>query len=416
MPSDGRFVVPAALLLLAFGLSVMWAARDEITASHAFEYHGGHIVVTFHGEASHEEVFGPHAVWSIAPRTGEGSYEGAHLDRAPGWLSFQYSINGTRTELLVAKKPVMNHVSWDAIARAGAALGTDEPVVVSGRPYAQNARLRAVDGREFRVRLPRCGQSTMAQLSEWNLLIGGVHAGDPDFTGGAYGWLPEPYTDGDLMVGQAGSLTWCQDAWRGRPGYRVLRGYFHVSRFHAASSDLRTDRIVWRPVLELVQPEADAGGHTPGWDPAPGETSPHRDVTYFGMLDHEEVFETGWRLTDDVPLDAGVYIGDGTPSWLHFELEGRTLLVAASPVKHSLSWHAIARAGAALGDGTAVRVLGTSLPQQAEVSDRHGDRYRVRLLTCGESTMDPRSEWNRLIGGVHVGDGDFVASPDGRYG
>lgn len=217
-------------------------------------------------------------------------------------------------------------------------------------------------------------------------------------------------------MGYGGSLSWCQDGWRPEPGHRVLRGYFHVSRFHAAGSHVRTDRIVWRPVLELVEidePNEARSGRMQAWQ---GETAPHRDVTFFGVVRHDQLFDPDWRITDAVLLDMGAYVDDGRPHWLHFESGTKTLLVATVPVKHSLSWDAIAQAGAALGDGSVVRLAGGSHVQQAEVTDLHGTRYRLRLLTCGESTMDPRSEWNRLIGGVHVGDGDFLASPDGRFG
>jgi hypothetical protein len=381
-----------------------------------FDHDGTRVEVEFEGEWAFEELFEDSQPFALQPLTEDGSIEGQPLDFTPSWLRFTYRIGPERRTVLVASRPVMNHVSWDAIARAGAALGNGASVVVAGVPHPQNARVRAADGSEYHVRLPGCGQSTLAHLSEWNLLIGGVHAGDQDFVGESYGWLAEPYTDEDLMVGFGGSLTWCRDDWRSEPGYRVLRGYFRVSRFHAAQSDTRTDRIVWRPVLELVESdEADLQRSRP-MPARGGETSPHRDVRFLGVLRHEELFAGDWRLTDAVPLDMGVYVDEGRPSWLHFELDGRTLLVAASPVKHSLSWAAIAQAGAALGDGSVVQISGAGHVQRTEVSDRQGTRYRLRLLSCGESTMDPKSEWNRLIGGIHEGDGDFVASSDGRYG
>lgn len=396
--------------------SALEALKQAVAEVAEFEHHGAQVRVEFYGEVPSTELFGNAIGLPLQPIAEDGGLEGVLIDLSPSWLRFTYWIGSKQRTVLVAKRPLMTHISWDAIARAGAALGNDALIVVSGVPHAQNARVRAADGSVYRVRLPRCGQSTMAHLSEWNLLIRGVHGGDPDFAGNRYGWLNEPFTDEDLMVGFGGSLTWCQDVWRSEPGYRVVRGYFHVSRFHAAPSHIRTDRIVWRPVLELVDSGESYGSRLGGTPAQAAEISPHQDVTYFGLLDHEELFDGGWRITDAVPLDMGVYVKDGRPSWLHFEMEGKALFVAATPVKHSLSWNAIAQAGAALGDGSIVRLAGASHVQRAEVSDAHGNRYRVRLLTCGTSTMDPDSEWNRLIGGIHIGDGDFVANADGRFG
>jgi hypothetical protein len=54
--------------------------------------------------------------------------------------------------------------------------------------------------------------------------------------------------------------------------------------------------------------------------------------------------------------------------------------------------------------------------QDAEAIDIRGVRYRVRLLRCGKSTYDHGSEWNLLVGGLHVGDGDFQPHRDPAYG
>jgi hypothetical protein len=192
----------------------------------------------------------------------------------------------------------------------------------------------------------------------------------------------------------------------------VARGYFLVSRLHATESHFRSDRLHWRPVLELVSEEVP----TPRSTAAPSaELSPDRRVWYLGRVSNAEVFGSG-RITDQVPIRSGINVKGGRPDWLQFQVAGRVLLLAAGPVRHRVSWDAIAEAGAALGDDSLVRVGEVDRAQSAEVADVRGCRYRVRLMRCGMRTHDEESEWNQLIGGLHQGDGDFLASRDGRYG
>ena len=395
------------------------------TETTRFSHDGSDVEVIFRGELGHDELFAAGETLAgeggiVVPIDGDGEPEGAITEARPAWLSFTYRIDGDERNLLVAKQPVMNDVSWDAIARAGAALGDGVNLPVGGANHLQDATLQGADGHRYRVRLLRCGQSTTAPLAEWNLLIGAVHTGDRDFAGDRYGWITAPYSDSDLVVGYGGSLNWCQEPWRENRRQRVVRGYFKVSRFHATASEFSGDRVYWRPALERIEDDDDARISAPlpdGLDlPARPQVSPDRRVRYFGPVSNEALWGDEGRIADLVSLDDGEVLGDGAPPWLLFQYAGGTLLLAARPVRRSLSWDAIARAGAALGDGSSVRVGRSSHRQDTEISDVHGNRYRVRLVGCGRATLDRSSEWNRLIGGLHRGDGDFVASPDGVYG
>jgi hypothetical protein len=399
------------------------AVEDRPSASMRLTHEGMEVEVTYRGEVGHAELFAADELLAgeaghVTPVDAEGLPQGSLTQPRPTWLSFRYRIGSETRHVLVAKTPMMNDVSWDAIARAGAALGDGQPLRVGGRDIRQDATIRAADGHEYRVRLPRCGQSTTWPLSEWNLLIGGVHEGDQDFRGEGYGWIDDPYTDADLKVGYQGSLSWCADAWRRDASKRVVRGYFKVSRFHASSPEFHGTRLYWRPVLERVEPDRPAPGPMPaGLSVADRpQISPDRQVRYFGPIANDELFGEDGRIAELVGLEAGEAVIRREPQWLMFQYQGRTLLVAAVPVRRSLSWDQIAEVGAARGDGSIVKVGRARHEQRAEVTDRHGNRYRVRNLRCGESTLDKSSEWNRLIGGVHRGDGDFVASPDGLYG
>ncbi len=409
-------VAASALALLVFLVLVGDARPEErVPQAVSFEHMGSKIEVAYLGEVDGEELFGPGGTLldHVQPVCGDGEPEGTIHEATPAWLQLEYRIDDYSRTVLVAKKPLMNEVSWNAVARAGAALGDGSSVRVGHRSFEQNAILTDPLGRRYRVRLMRCGQSTTAPFSEWNLLVGGVHEGDLDFRGERYGWLEPPYSDEDLKVGYEGSLNWCRELWLAGRGERVVRGYFNVSRFHATAPGFKGGRIFWRPILELVEPDAE---QRPLPFEARPEVSPNRAVSYYGTVSYDTLFGDLPGIRDLVEIREDNIIEDGRPDWLRFVHEGKILLVAAKPVGHSISWDAIARAGGVSGDGSLVRVGAATYQQDLEVEDAGGHRYRVRLLRCGESTIDHRSEWNALIGGVHVGDGAFVASPDGLYG
>jgi hypothetical protein len=178
---------------------------------------------------------------------------GQRLDpKPPDWLKFSYEGK----TLLVAARPLRYGLSWDSIARAGAALGDGSDVRVGSDSYRQDASVVGARGERYRVRLLRCGRSTLDLGSEWNALIGGIHAGDGDFRSapqGVYGWLSPPFTDEDLGVGReaAGRATWCQETFEiGGEAFAVNRGYLTVSRFHATPTGFEGTGFGWRPVLE----------------------------------------------------------------------------------------------------------------------------------------------------------------------
>jgi len=409
-----RRMARGAALSLCLLIAVGCGVRDSETLR--FSQGATDVEVTFRGEVADTDLFGPKGslLDHVHPLNGTGRRQGQVSSARPGWLHFEYQLNGERREVLVAKQPLMNHVSWEDIARAGAVADDDPGLAVGKARSVQRARVKDASGNEYRIRLPTCGRSTLADLSEWNLLIGAVHRGDMDFSGPRYGWVKKAYDDSDLKVGYHGSLSWCQEAMQGE---RVTRGYFFVSRFHAADPDSRTDRLYWRPVLERVKVEPEPlPRHFSADINVPIRWSPSRRVAYAGTVSNTELFGPGVGIGESVSVEGGKIVGDGQPDWLRFLFDGKTLLLAAKPIKHSVSWDAIAQAGAALGDGSSVRVGWQSFRQDAEVKDLMGNRYRVRLLRCGRSTLDLRSEWNALMGGIHRGDGDFLPYPLGTYG
>lgn len=393
------------------GITVLLSACSEPPAESETldaNYQGRAISVTFRGERSSEELFGPGGTLAeqVTPLTQRGRPEGELYNPAPNWLDFDYQVNGEQTQLLLAKEPIMNQVSWLGIARAGAALGDDSVLRFQGLAYPQNARVTDINGREYRLRLLTCGRSTMAHLSEWNLLIGGVHQGDMDFKGDRYGWIRQPYDNQDLKVGLEGSLSWCQEDWQ-NPGTRVARGYYFVSRFHAAPANTATDRLFWRPALELIQPE-------PKERPLPSgvQVAPDGRLVYLGRKANADLFGPHQSIADSLNFLEGERLGSGEPDWLMFEDEGTVKLVASKPIAHSLSWQSLAQAGLVGGNDSSIRLGAKAYPQDTVIEDEAGHRYQVRLLQCGNSTLDHTSEWNRLIGAVVQPDEDFAQYSD----
>lgn len=369
------------------------------------------VEVKFRGELRHEAVFDDQGiVEQIRPLDADGKPAGSVFEPRPDWLRFDYRIGDDARTVLVAKYPVMNDVSWNAIARAGAALDVGNTVELAENEFEQGKIVRDKHGREYRARLPTCGRSTMADLSEWNLLIGAVHKGDMDFRFSRHGWIENPYSDAELKVGYDGSLSWCQE----KTGeLRVVRGYFTVSRFHASRPETSTERLFWRPILELVDASPRLSSPRPI---VPGQRSPDGRSVFVRQIDNTELFGAHSGILDQVPVDGGLLLGSGRPDWLHFRRDGKTLLVAARPVLTTVTWNSIARAGAVRGDGGWVRAGWWFFRQDATVRDVAGHEYRVRLLACGDHTLDHGAEWNALIGGVHVGDEDFRAKANGLYG
>lgn len=378
-------------------LAALWGCERDPVETLATDYDNRQVVVRFYGERSTAALFGDKTFLDLVqPKDARGEARGEVHRASPDWLAFEYQIDGESTRLLVAKQPVSHTVAWWDIARAGAADG--------------QARVKDVDGVEYRVRLMECGQHTMDELSEWNLLIGGVHQGDMDFRGERYGWIRRPYDNSDLKVGYQGSLSWCRD--RFSQNRRVMRGYYFVSRFHAGQPGFRGNRVFWRPVLEVVS-SGDSGEEA--LDSPVAQVSPDGQIRYYGAVANDDLLGDGVKIADLVDFHEGEEHEGGAPDWLKFHYRGQTLYVASQTVRHSLSWNALARAGLVAGENRKVRVGMRRYDQDVTVTDAEGNRYWVRLLQCGKSTLDHDSEWNRLIGSVVEPDGDFARFPS-RYG
>ena len=374
-------------------LLILWGCEREQIETMTTFHDNQQVSVRFYGERPNASLFGDkHLIDLVQPIDNYGKPRGAVHLANPNWLEFEYQIDAKKTRLLVAKQPVMNNVSWWDIDNAGAVDGS--------------ARVTDKNGTEYRVRLLRCGQYTMDHFSEWNLLIGAVHEGDMDFRGERYGWIRRPYDNEDLKVGFRGSLSWCVD--RIDNDSRVMRGYYFVSRFHAGQPMFRGERVYWRPVLEKVSKDSSS---VELFEQSVKQVSPDGEVFYYGVISNDKLLGEGNKISDLVGFYDGKEHEGGMPDWLKFYYKGQFLLVAAQSVRHSLSWNSLAKEGLVTGENTKVRVGMRRYSQDKTVADIEGRRYRVRLIQCGESTLDHKSEWNRLIGGIVQPDGDFGRFP-----
>lgn len=394
------------IILLIFYINLIIASDKE---SIKFDYNSNNVKIVFKGEISNKDIFGDNSKITdyVFPINESEKIQGKYFNQNPNWLKFEYTINNNKKTVLVAKQPIMNYVSWDDLARGGLISGDGSLIEVNGISFAQDSKVVGVDGSIYSVRLLDCGNFTMDNLSEWNLLIGSVHQGDLDFKGDYFGWIKNPYSDEDLKLGFNGSLNWCQNNWSEKEDYKINRGYFLVSRFHATPSNFSGERIFWRPVLELInddQNKVESKIIKPSYEKELLERS--NDVFFLGEISNDQIFGSNRKITDLFSINEGVILNE-TPDWLHFKKDDKELLVAKNPILRSVSWNSLAKAGLVFGDDSFINIDGVNFSQDAKITAIDGLTYSVRLLNCGNFTMDNSSEWNLLIGGVHKGDGDF---------
>lgn len=145
------------------------------------------------------------------------------VDLNSPWLKFAFKGK----ILYIAKHPLVNFISWQALNNAGVVDGT---------------RTVRIDGRLFKVRLIT---GVNDGTGEWNNLIYRVHASDPTATYWAR------FSNADLYVGVGdGRTTWCQEMVSNR---YVYRGYGSLTDYQTGLIGSATATTGWRPVLELVE-------------------------------------------------------------------------------------------------------------------------------------------------------------------
>lgn len=195
-----------------------------------------------------------------------GISQGTSQYSTAGWLKFAYKGDIQ----FVAKKPIRNSVSWDAINTAKCVYGDvgDRTITMDGLTYKVTL-MRASEPSNDPKTTASGRSGAVNHHSEWNRLMCQIHEEaingswtHPDNIESDIGILEHSlgsgsqgmYSDTDLIVGSGsgnGRLSWCQDMSTATSG-RLTRGNSGVSFSTSATSSATFSYYGWRPVLRLV--------------------------------------------------------------------------------------------------------------------------------------------------------------------
>lgn len=222
----------------------------------------------FFGEVSASELIAGDAL-----ATQCGISQGTGQNSTAGWLKFAWQ----NKILFVAKKPIRNSISWDAINTAKCVYGNsgDKQIVIDGLTYKVRL-LRGAD-LKFNPKTPIKDQSgggngyngAICYNSEWNRLMLPIHqeaisknwaypdnveSDIPVWAHSLGNGTQSRYTDEDLLTKSdygSGSYSWCQEMAESTAS-RVPRGYYGVSYSYSYTSSITNSLRGWRPCLEFV--------------------------------------------------------------------------------------------------------------------------------------------------------------------
>jgi hypothetical protein len=118
------------------------------------------------------------------------------------------------------------------------------------------------------------------------------------------------------------------------------------------------------------------------------------DLGYYGVFTSSEVIR-GDQLASLVGVSQGASIF-ADAGWLGFSLDGKRLLVAKKPIRHTLSWDHLNAAGVALGKDVTIKntTMKVRLLRGAAYSPA---RDNEPFAFDDDSDMTKGSEWNRTL-------------------
>lgn len=241
-----------------------WVAKrrplDDLSGSPGSPYLiSGTMQEGFFGEVPASELITGDALASEC-----GISQGTSQYSTAGWLKFAYKDK----ILFVAKKPIRNNISWNAINTAKCVYGDsgDKQIIVDGKTYKVRL-MRALEPGNDPKTVVSDNAGVINHGSEWNRLMCQIHeqAIDkswdyPNNVESNIGILAHTlgsgnqgmYNDGDLGVRSGdGRYSWCQEMGK-TTSSRLHRGSAGVSSSNYLTSSHTDDRCGWRPVLELV--------------------------------------------------------------------------------------------------------------------------------------------------------------------
>ena len=193
-----------------------------------------------------------------------GISQGTSQHSTAGWLKFAYKGKIQ----FIAKKPIRNSISWDAINTAKCVYGDsgDKTVVIDGKTYKVTL-MRALEPTNDPKTVASANSGEVNHGSEWNRLMCQIHEEAingsweyPDNIESDIGILEHSlgsgsqgmYDDADLVVKSGdGRVSWCQEMGTSTSG-RLVRGSDGVSNSYNGTSSDAGSYYGWRPVLELV--------------------------------------------------------------------------------------------------------------------------------------------------------------------
>ncbi len=193
-----------------------------------------------------------------------GISQGTSQHSTAGWLKFAYKGKIQ----FIAKKPIRNSISWDAINTAKCVYGDsgDKQIIVDGKTYKVRL-MRALEPTNDPKTIASAASGVVNHYSEWNRLMCQIHEeaingswGYPDNIESDIGILEHSlgsgsqgmYSDADLIVASGdGRYSWCQEM-STATSPRLFRGYLGVSASNSNPSSRAYSYYGWRPVLELI--------------------------------------------------------------------------------------------------------------------------------------------------------------------
>lgn len=128
---------------------------------------------------------------------------------------------------------------------------------------------------------------------------------------------------------------------------------------------------------------------------------------FFGEVTATELFTTA-QVTSYARLRAGVDLIT-SPVWLKFAYKGRFLFIAKQPIRSTISWNDIYKAGAAYGEDNDGGALSPQNVNQIALAKKGTDNFVIRLIkgdavnpsemvnAVADTNYARDSEWNQLL-------------------
>lgn len=308
---------------------------------------------------------------------------GDPIARASAWLRFR--INGK--ELLIAKKPMRNKITWQILSNAGLLEGSKRIIANDGKTYKVRVPYGAeANPTKWRVADDTADDPAICGVAEYTRMLYGVHESVGKFA---------KMTDADLGIGAAnitsGRMTICVERVGNPTRACVARSNEGLKNFNypdaAPPGGAELRHYGWRPVLELTDPMPVYPDSGPG-----GKTLPYGDMEsgYFGRVASSLMpTQAAIEAAGGSPLTTGTVVNNAAVAndlWLKFAYKGNILYIPRRALRTGVTWEAVYKAGLVYGtDDDGKYPHGSPKNQKAYVqgADETGRKiwFKVRLMS-----------------------------------